>query len=324
MTDGPHVAWTEVEYFLGQGQATTFPLSPPSARPQVSYVVGRGGRDIALLVELDRRHRPPRSSLPTIQIDQIKDRAGMRLARISTTQVTLMRDFHDLLTAVADRIVTHGRTLDQAFEETVRAWSALLSRPRGLSTQKRLGLMGELATMRCVAGKHGWETAVEAWTGPEGEEHDFGLPDYDLEVKTTAAERRRHTIHGIGQLDSTPGRPLWFVSVQLTRGGANGRTLSDCVRAVRAAVAEQAPASLTRLDRQLAASGWAEDVPDDERWTPRSEPRVLDAPSLPRLDTSSFSDSARDRVTDVQYTIDVTGLDPTLEPPSVLADFRLP
>ncbi len=248
----------------------------------------------------------------------------MRLARISTTQVTLMRDFHDLLTAVADRIVTHGRTLDQAFEETVRAWSALLSRPRGLSTQKRLGLMGELATMHCIAGKQGWQTAVEAWTGPEAEEHDFGLPGYDLEVKTTASERRRHTIHGIGQLDPAPERPLWFVSVQLTRGGANGRTLSECVRAVRAAVGEHAPASLNHLERQLAASGWAEDSSDDERWTPRSDPILLDSSALPRLDASALSDFAWERITDVQYTIDITGLQPTLEPPSVLTDFRLP
>lgn len=248
----------------------------------------------------------------------------MRMARISTTQVALMRDFHDLLTAVADRIVTHGRTLDQAFEETVRAWSALLSRPRGLSAQKRLGLIGELATMRCIAGEYDWETAVEAWTGPEAEEHDFGLPGYDLEVKTTASERRRHTIHGIGQLDSTPGRPLWFVSVQLTRGGANGRTLAECVRAVRAAVGDQAPASLNRLDRQLAISGWVEDVSDDERWTPRSDPTLLDSSALPRLDASSLSDFAWERISDVQYTIDITGLHPTLEPPSVLTEFRLP
>ncbi|MFF4560958.1 PD-(D/E)XK motif protein [Streptomyces sp. NPDC001435] len=323
MADSPHVPWTEVEYFLGKGQATTFPLSPRSARPQVSYVIGHGGRDIALHVELDRRHRPPRSSLPTIRIDQIAER-GMRLARISTTQVTLMRDFHDLLTAVADRIVTHGRTLDQAFEETVRAWSALLSRPRGLSTQKRLGLMGELAMMRCIAEKYGWESAVEAWTGPEAEEHDFGISGFDLEVKTTASERRRHTIHGINQLDSTPGHPLWFVSVQLTRGGADGRTLSECVDAVRASVVEHAPASLNRLDRQLAASGWSEDPADDERWTPRSTPILLDPSALPRLDASSLSDSAWERISDVQYTIDVTGLRPTVEPPAVLDDFRLP
>lgn len=319
----PHVPWTEVEYFLGRGQATTFPLSPRATHPQVSYVVGHGGRDIALHVELDRRQRPPRSTLPTIRIDQIAER-GMRLARISTTQVALMRDFHDLITAVAERIVTHGRTLPQAFEETIRAWSALLSRPRGLSAQKRLGLMGELATMRCIAQKEGWDDAVAAWTGPEGEEHDFGTPEFDLEVKTTASERRRHTVHGIGQLDSTSERPLWLVSVQLTRGGTGGRTLSEIVRAVRASVADHAPASLDRLDRRLVTCGWEEDPDDDERWTPRSDPLLLDSPALPLLQASALADLAWERISDVQYTIDVTGLTPTLEPPLIFEDFRLP
>ncbi|MFF9451397.1 PD-(D/E)XK motif protein [Streptomyces flaveolus] len=322
MNDGPHVPWSEVEYFLGRGQATTFPLSARSSRPQVSYVVGHGGRDIALHVELDRRQRPPRSTLPTIRIDRIAER-GMHLARISTTEVGLMRDFHDLLTAVADRIVAHGRSLEQAFAETVRGWSALLSRPRCLDTQKRIGLMGELGVMCSVAAAYDWSTAVWSWTGPEGEEHDFGLPEIDLEVKTTATESRRHIIHGFGQLDAKPGRPLWFMSIQLTRGGTAGRTLTECVRSIRDAIGEHAPAALDRLDRQLAAAGWAEE-PDDERWSLRSAPLVLDSSALPRLDPSGLTDFVRERLSSIQYVMDVTGLMPTLDPPSFLSQFRLP
>ncbi|WP_121747179.1 PD-(D/E)XK motif protein [Streptomyces sp. E2N166] len=321
MNDGPHVPWSEVEYFLGRKQATTFPLSARSAHPQVSYVVGHGGRDIALHVELDRRHRPPRSTLPTIRIDHIAEQ-GMRLARISTTEVALMRDFHDMLTAVADRIVAHGRSLDQAFAETVRGWSALLSRPRGLDTQKRLGLMGELGAMCSVAAAYDWSTAVRSWTGPEGEEHDFGLPELDLEVKTTAAETRRHTIHGFGQLEPKPGRPLWFMSIQLTRGGTAGRTLAECVRSVRSVIDENAPAARDQLDRRLESAGWT-DAPDDERWSLRSAPILLDSTALPRFDPSELTDFVRNRISGVQYTIDVTGLAPTHTPPPFLSHFRL-
>ncbi|WP_141205183.1 PD-(D/E)XK motif protein [Streptomyces griseorubiginosus] len=324
MTDGRYVPWTEVEYYLGKGQATVFPLSDPSSHPEVSYVVGHGGQEIALHVELDRRHRPPRSSMTSIRIDQIAER-GIRLARIRTTQVTLMRDFHDFLSAIADRIVTQGRNLDQAYAETIRAWNALLNRPHGFSTEKRIGLMGELAVLNGFAHEYGWTTAVEAWTGPEGEEHDFGLPEFDFEVKTTASEQRRHTIHGVGQLTPTPDRPLWFASLQLTRGGSNGRTLADCVSSVRASVAEHAPASLLRLDSKLAASGWSDDLPDDERWTPRAKPLVLDASAVPRLDPTLLPESVSERISNIQYTIDVTGLLPTLAPPSTaLNEFRLP
>ncbi|NUK56806.1 PD-(D/E)XK motif protein [Streptomyces lunaelactis] len=324
MADGPYVPWRSVEHYLGESQSTSYRLSAPSTHPEVSYVVGDGGREIALYVELERRHQPPRSPLPLIRIDQIAER-GMRMARIRTTQTALVRDFHDLLNAVADRIVTHDRTLDQAFGETVRAWSALLDRPRGLGAEKRIGLIGELSAVASIAHAHDWATALESWKGPDGEEHDFGLPGFDMEVKTTASEQPRHTIHGLGQLTPTGDRPLWLLSLQVTRGGTDGRTLADCVQAVRAEVAEQAPASVDRFDRKLAAAGWDPELPDDERWRLRTGPvALLVDDQLPRLDAECVPAQFRDRVRDVTYTLDVSGLAQSSEPPSVLADLRIP
>ncbi|MFD3439616.1 PD-(D/E)XK motif protein [Streptomyces sp. NPDC058685] len=324
MVEGPYVPWPSVEYYLGENQSTSYRLSAPSTHPEVSYVVGEGGREIALYVELDRRHQPPHSPLPLIRIDQIAER-GMRMARIRTTQAALIRDFHDLLNAVADRIVTHDRTLDQAFGETVRAWSALLDRPRALRAEKRIGLIGELSVLSSIASAHGWSTAVKAWTGPDGEEHDFGLLGFDMEVKTTASERREHTVHGLGQLLPSGDRPLWLVSLQVTRGGIDGRTLADCVRSVRSDVAEHAPERLDRLDGHLTATGWDPEVPDDERWRLRTQPiGFLVDDQLPRLDTESVPAQFRDRIRDVTYTLDVTGLPESPKPPALLADLRLP
>ncbi|WP_328894169.1 PD-(D/E)XK motif protein [Streptomyces sp. NBC_00236] len=322
MTDGPFVPWTSVEHFLGANQATTYRLSAPTAHPEVSYVVG-DGHEIALHVELKSRHRPPKSPLPMILIDQIAER-GMRMARIRTTQAALVRDFHDLLNAVADRVVTHGRTLDQAFGETVRAWSALLDQPRKSRVEKRIGLLGELSALSAVARAHDWSTALASWKGPDGEEHDFGLPDFDFEVKTTASEQRQHTIHGLGQLTPTGDRPLWLVSLQITRAGAGGHTLTHCVRAIRDQVIEHAPASVDLLDRKLRDSGWRPDEPDDERWRWRQSPLVLVVDSeLPRLDTDSVRAEFRHHLRDITYNLDVTGLAATPEPPSELTDFRL-
>jgi hypothetical protein len=323
MTDGPYVPWPSVEHYLGENQSTSYQLSAPSGHPEVTYVVGDGGREIALHVELDRRHKPPNSPLPMIRIDQIAER-GMRMARIRTTQAALVRDFHDLLNAVADRIVTHDRTLEQAFGETVRAWSALLDRPRALAMEKRIGLIGELSALASIARTYDWPTALGAWKGPNNEEHDFGLLGCDVEVKTTASEQRRHTIHGLGQLTPTGNRPLWLVSLQLTRGGTDGRTLSDCVRIIRDTVADEAPTCLDRLDEQLVATVWNPGSPDDERWRLRTEPVALIADErLPRLDTDSVPPAFRDRIRDVTYTLDLTGLAASAEPLSVLTDLRL-
>ncbi|WP_128981601.1 PD-(D/E)XK motif protein [Streptomyces roseicoloratus] len=327
MTDsssGSSLSWSTVEHYLGEGLGASIPLSTTESRPVVSYEIGDGGSEIALLVELGRNEQPPRSPLPAVRIDQVAVEKGLRMARIRTTQVALMRDFHDLLSTVADRIVTKNRPLHRAFAETVDGWSSLLGRPRETSVERRIGLMGELSVLNRLAEAHGWHTAMASWTGPYGEEHDFSLGDFDIEVKTTATERRRHVIHGIGQLHPKPGRPLWFASLRLTRGGAGGRTLTESVASVRTAVAEHAPATLRRLDAALERCGWSPERQDDERWAPRDEVLLLTSESVPRLTPELLAAAAFERISAVRYETDVTGLAPSPEPPVDLSGLRLP
>ncbi|MFD3545897.1 PD-(D/E)XK motif protein [Streptomyces sp. NPDC058655] len=322
-TDSPELPWSTVEHYLGERQATSYRLSPSTAERAVWYEIGDGGQEISLQVELDRNQQPPRSSLPAVTIDQVL-RQGRRMARIHTTQVALMRDFHDLLIAVADRIVTGDRALGEAFEETVHAWGALLDRPRGLGVERRMGLHGELAVLRAVARTHGWPEAIAAWTGPKAEQHDFGLPSSDLEVKTTASEARRHTIHGLGQLTETDGRPLWFASLQLTRGGLGGRSLKESATAVVRDTRAADRIAARRLEEALTSCGWSESDPDDERWTLRSEPLLLPAACLPRLTASMLPASVLEHISSVDYRIHVDHLSPEPGSPVDLTDFRLP
>ncbi|WP_445072558.1 PD-(D/E)XK motif protein [Streptomyces sp. SAS_267] len=265
--------------------------------------------------------RPPISTLPAVRIDPIVHE-GRRMARLATTEADLVRDFHDLLLAVADRMVGDGLSFDRAFDETVHAWSALLGRPRGLSLERRLGLHGELAVLGRLAQSHGWGTALDAWVGPQGEEHDFALSEVDLEIKTTASEARRHTVHGLGQLAETAGRPLWFASLRLTRGGVTGRTLRESAKAARDAAAAENIALGRRLDRGLAASGYDPDQPDDERWTPRDSPLVMRASTMPRF-TEDDLPANDGRITRVTYVVDVTGLPASDAPPVDLSDLGL-
>ncbi|MEV6353622.1 PD-(D/E)XK motif protein [Streptomyces hydrogenans] len=327
MTDaesGPVLAWSTVEHYLGEGLGASYRLSAADSHPVVSYEIGDGGRDIALFVELAPRRQPPRSSLPAVDIDQVAVGTGLRMARIRTTQTELMRDFHDMALAIADRIVTGNRSLDHAFHETVDNWSSLLDRPVGMSVERRIGLLGELAILRRLADSYGWEAAVDAWTGPYGEEHDFALVDFDIEVKTTLSERRRHVIHGIGQLQPAPDRPLWFASLRFTRGGTGGRTLTESVQAVRATVTDRAPAALTRLNSALERCGWSPGRADDERWTPREEALVLAAESVPRLTPEILAAATLERISSIRYETDVTGLAPAPDAPVDLSGLRLP
>ncbi|WP_063805793.1 PD-(D/E)XK motif protein [Streptomyces sp. NRRL F-5122] len=322
----PEVAWGDIEYYLDRGLATTVRLNG-LARPRVDYVVA--AQDIALHVELGAHQRPPRSALPMIRIDQVAVE-GLRMARIRSVDPSLARDFHDLLCAVAHRIVEHHHSLEEAFAETVRAWSALLNRRRVLDTEKRIGLIGELAVLHAIGALPGigWADAVTAWVGGSAEEHDFALPAYDIEVKTTALEQRRHVIHGAGQLTPKPHRPLWLVSLQVTRGGASGRSLADCVTAVRDQVRTHAPQQLVVLDDHLAGYGWDPAATDEERWSLRSAPLVLPVDArLPRIDDpllDGMSPTLRARIDNLSYRIDLTGLPPAPQPPAPLIVLRLP
>ncbi|MFI9307516.1 PD-(D/E)XK motif protein [Streptomyces triculaminicus] len=318
MTADSRANWSEVEEYLASGRGVSIPLAGPQS-PRVDYVVS-DGHDIALHLQLGPRQRLPRSPHPLILVEEIAHE-GLRMARLRTTQRTLLRDFHDLLCGVADRVTAGGRTPEQAFGETVRAWRALLERPRELTTERRIGLMGELAVLRNLARAHGWDSAVESWTGPFSEEHDFGADGFDVEVKTTAAEERLHSVHGFDQLTPVPGRPLWVVSIQVTRGGAEGRTLTECVEAVRVDVSDRAPAALERLDMLLGRLGLPRGQ-DDERWRMRSAPLVLAVDDrFPSLDRSALECLPRDiaaRIRDIDYRIDLTGLEPPSDPPSAL------
>ncbi|MFF0135873.1 PD-(D/E)XK motif protein [Streptomyces sp. NPDC005227] len=287
----------------------------------MSYEIADAGRGVALCVELAGTRRPPISPMPAVRIEPILHR-GRRMARLTTTETNLVREFHDLLLAVADRVVGDGLSFNRAFDETVHAWSALLGRSRGLSLERRLGLQGELAVLGRLAGKHGWGSALDAWVGPQGEEHDFALSEADLEIKTTASEARRHTVHGIGQLTETVGRPLWFASLRLTRGGEAGRTLRESATAARDAAAAENIACGRRLDTHLASCGYDPEQPDDERWTPRDSPLVMRTTTMPRLseDDLLVHDG---RITRVTYVVDVTGLPASDEPPVDLSDLSL-
>ncbi|MEU7136655.1 PD-(D/E)XK motif protein [Streptomyces sp. NPDC046261] len=320
MTADSRASWSEVEAYLASGRGVCIPLAGPQS-PRVDYVVS-DDHDIALHLQLGPRQRLPKSPHPLIRVEEVAHE-GLRMARLRTTRRTLLRDFHDLLCGVADRVTDGGRTPEQAFGETVRAWRALLERPRELTTERRIGLMGELTVLGNLARAHGWGSAIESWKGPFGEEHDFGADGYDVEVKTTASEERLHSVHGFDQLTPTPGCPLWVVSIQVTRGGAEGRTLTECVAAVRAEVADRAPAALDRLDHLLNRIGLPRGE-DDERWRIRSAPLVLLVgdrfPSLDRSALGSLPHEVAARIKDINYHIDLTGMQPSPDPPPALRD----
>ena len=229
---------------------------------------------------------------------------------------------YSLLAAVVDDL-TRGRPFAAATARSVDTYRDLLERRSRLSEQKTVGLLGELLLLEHLAGPMGMAAASEAWLGPQSEEHDFVLSDVDAEVKTTLSERRSHLIGSETQLQSSPGRPLWLVSVQLTRAGAavGGFGLPEVIDRVRAALVTGAH----DVASYLLSRGWrdADSELYRERYVWRSRPAAylvderFPAVTRPRLDSVI---PRPDLVGQVSYRVDVTSLQPG-SPPGALASF---
>lgn len=147
---------------------------------------------------------------------------------------------------------------------------ALLAQRRRLSTEQQLGLMGELMVVEALLDGASPGEVLEWWVGPLAEQHDFALPGVDLEVKTTLSERRRHMISGTEQLRPNPSRPLWLVSIPLTRVGSGaGRSLAGIVVDLHERLDGD-----HRLLATLTELGWADEDAEmyEQRYLPRDVP----------------------------------------------------
>lgn len=222
-------------------------------------------------------------------------------------------DYPDAAASLAQAVVRSldaGSSYSTALTRALEDFRDLLRRKRRMSESQETGLYGELLLLDHLIDTSGARAAVDSWVGPASEEHDFALAGYDVEVKTTTTEARKHVIHGAAQLVPRPDVPLWLLSIQLTRaGGGPGRSLARLVHDVVARLGSQAP--LAR--RKLADIGWREEDADlySERQALRSVPRCCSVDDeFPAITPAVLADGVANAslISDVTYTVDVGAL----------------
>ena len=157
----------------------------------------RAGRTVA-------RHEDPRvrwrSTRPGASIGPSSTGAGT-IYVISTGDDQLYQAFYALLLDVSDRVQLDRAPVVDAINDALRVWRRLLAGLTGLTHEERVGLTGELWALLRLMGTRGAE-AVDSWTGPAKEAHDFRLDSDEIEVKTTSGQRRRHQISRLDQLSN--------------------------------------------------------------------------------------------------------------------------
>lgn len=230
---------------------------------------------------------------------------------------------YSLIMSVVDQLEA-GQPLKNALDDALAGFRELLSKHKKMSDEQEIGLFGELGLFSHLISTLGEEPAIAAWLGPENEEHDFVLPGYDVEVKTTRTEARVHMISSPTQLARSPERPLYLVSIQMTGAGAAnmGETLPERVTRVR----NQVNRSRRVFDERLRSMGWDDRTAEDlytRKYIPRSEPRayVVDE-AFPSITPDGIAAllAKPELVVGLVYRIDMTNLEACL-PPTELKGF---
>lgn len=235
---------------------------------------------------------------------------GERYLEVSTRQGNTYQEFYAFACSLADRVQLRGQSPYTALLESLKNWESLFAESPVLTLPAQAGLFGEIWALNRVADSLGWPDALASWRGPDSGEHDFSLERLDIEVKTTTRERRIHTIQSETQLQPSPLRPLYLLSLQLTIGGLSGRSLSAAVEETRRQVP---PALEPQLLQNLKDGGWR---PEHDSYynTPilfRTLPVLVPVDdAFPRLSLENLTlePGIKARVTNVSYDIDVEGL----------------
>ena len=161
---------------------------------------------------------------------------------------------------IIDAIVTHGRDPYRSVAATIRAWQSAWKPVRlEMDNAVQVGLFGELLVLHSLMIPALGPAAIDQWSGPNSECHDFVSEHLHIEVKTTRKSRPEHEISRLDQLRTPAGRELLFVSVQLEQSIGGDRTLATEVDAViellrhDAAALDSFMASLVNLD-------WSEEM----------------------------------------------------------------
>jgi len=212
--------------------------------------------------------------------------------------------FAELANEVVHRIAD-GRAPADAVDGTIADFRDLLKNPASpeIPDERIVGLIGELLVLQRLVGVS--PRAVESWTGPHEQRHDFRRGNRAIEVKTSSrADAALVTISSSEQLAVPDGGSLLLVHVKIER--ADGGALN--VKQLVSNIADHGAQSSV-LKVALAALG-CEDATAPE-WNRLSY--ALESisgyrvePGFPRITPGQFADGRLpDGIRSLAYSVDL-------------------
>jgi hypothetical protein len=235
---------------------------------------------------------------------------GSQWQQLNVRLADNIEEVYALVCAILDRVQLAGEEFGEAVESTIASLTGILAVRQGLSRERQIGLFGELLVLLTLTCNRGESAALGSWRGPLGEEHDFGLEEADVEVKTTLGERREHWIGSAQQLSRTGNRQLYLLSIQLTTAAlARGWTLPGLVEVVR----NKLQSVTAQVNAMLTSVGYRDRDADlyRSRWTLRTRPGFFEVDDqFPAITDERIGPlvNSYDRIREIRYRIDLTGI----------------
>lgn len=306
------ISWPNLEGLIAEDNSFRMLVSG-HRQAWISYDAPR----TELAVEIEQETSDlPRVLPQSISLRLSRGGNGKQILVLATESLELRRYFYDFAIEVLELTQRKSMSACDAVDEAWQRWGQLIEQQSVLTRERQVGLIGELQVLERLSGTRGWSYAIDAWHQTARAEHDFCLELCDIEVKTTTADRRVHTIGSIDQLLPSPDRPLYLLSNQLAPApklAANSFSLASMVESLfKVLNAEEELQSA--LKERLQRAGWRQHhmtyyqtsfvtrnlarlVPVDSS-CPRIIPQIL----LDGLGTVSS------RIESVMYSIDVSDL----------------
>lgn len=316
--DSRYLTEAALDEFIASGPRTAFRI-PGVPEVRLVFLPGAEG-GVALQVAWEEATIPDLSEYEHLAASVVRG-GEQAWAELMIDDADIFRRALPVVWRIADRIQLDKVTFADAVIATLADFRGLLESASVLSSEREVGLFGELTVLDCLVSALGGTRAMEAWRGPNGDEHDFDLGDGDLEVKSTLSEKRIHWFGSLSQLEPNPGRDLWLLSIQLTTGLTEALTIAELVGKLRSRLAG---AELAAFEKKLHSAGWR----DKYQATARRRFKMRSTPVLLPVD-AEFPGLTQDRMVatgmplarlrEIAYSIDVAGLNEDPCPPSALS-----
>jgi len=296
-------------------------MVPVDGDPQCFLVIDPSLQRVAMRVPWSADELPDLSAYRHFFAETVA-RDGRRWGEFGAVGEDVLLDAYPVICAVADRVQQEGKPFSAAIRGVLESYHELLRGIGRLSDQEEIGLFGELLVLDRLVDGLGEDVAVDAWRGAISEEHDFGLPDDDVEVKTTMGEHRRHWVGTATQLEPTVGRPLWLLSLQVTSAGAGGLSLPELIAGVRMKLVDGSVRAT--FEDRLGRVRWHDEQAAlySRRFRLRSDPAVYhvdsDFPAITPAKLTAASVPVQ-RIAGLTYLLDLTGLPPDSPPPALMS-----